>query len=158
MKSNNLGNSRPFGMRVPSWRSSSKNGCTIDSMAVNRAEGVYSNNLDTISMASAGVRGRNTCEHHHLKSVSATQTASQSRNRLWLHEINLTHLVEWMRFNLRELVLHVIRVHRLDLISRRCSQNLDNFHKLINATLSWEERLTEHEFRHHTTSRPNVYN
>jgi hypothetical protein len=60
-------------------------------------------------------------------------------------------LIEWMRLNLREFVLHVIRVHRLDLLSRWRSQNLDNFDQLIDSTFAREEGLAEHEFRHHTT-------
>ena len=60
-KSNNDGNSFPFGIFAPSARSSSKKGCTIASTALNRTSGVYSNNLETRSIASGAVRGRNTC-------------------------------------------------------------------------------------------------
>lgn len=62
VKSNSLGNSRPLGMRTPSCRSSSKNVCTIPSIAPNRMLGVYSSKCETRSMASGDVRGRKTCQ------------------------------------------------------------------------------------------------
>lgn len=43
------------------------------------------------------------------------------------------NLGEWVRFDLRELVFHVVWVHGLDLFPSRCTQNLDDLHKLINA-------------------------
>lgn len=60
VKSKSLGKSRPLGIRVPSVRSSSNRGCTMAEMAVSREVGVYSSNRETRSIASAGVRGRNT--------------------------------------------------------------------------------------------------
>ena len=60
-------------------------------------------------------------------------------------------LIEWMRLDLWEFVLHIIRVHRLDLVPRWRPQNLDNFDQLIDPTFTRKEGLTEHEFRHHTT-------
>lgn len=67
-----------------------------------------------------------------------------------------TDLVEWMGFDLRELVFHVVGVHRLDLFSGWCAENLDDFHQLIDATLAGEEWLPQHQLRHHTTGRPYV--
>ena len=34
--------------------------------------------------------------------------------------------------NLGELVLHVVRVHRLDLLARRCAEDLDDLDKLVD--------------------------
>lgn len=68
----------------------------------------------------------------------------------------LENLVEWMRLDLRELVFHVVRVHGANLLPGRCSKNLDDFNKLINARLSWEERLPKHELGHYATSRPDI--
>lgn len=62
-----------------------------------------------------------------------------------------------MGLNLRKLVLHIVGVHRLDLLPRRCAQNLDDLHQLVDPTLSREQRLTEHQFRHDTTRGPYVY-
>lgn len=58
--------------------------------------------------------------------------------------------------DLRELVLHVIGVHGLDLFSRRCTQNLDDLDKLVDTTLTGEERLPLHKLGHDTSCRPNV--
>ena len=38
-----------------------------------------------------------------------------------------------MRFDLRELVLHIIGVHGADLFPGGCAQDLDDFHELVNA-------------------------
>lgn len=66
------------------------------------------------------------------------------------------HLDERMRPNLRELVLHIVGVHRLDLVARRGTQYLDDLDELINARLAREEWLAEHELCHDTSSRPHV--
>ena len=42
--------------------------------------------------------------------------------------------------DLREFKLRVIWVHRLDLLSRRRSQDFDDLHKLVDATLAREQR------------------
>ncbi len=61
-----------------------------------------------------------------------------------------------MRLDLRELVLHVVRVHRLDLLARGRSEHLDDLYELVDPALSWEERLPEHELRHHASGGPDV--
>jgi len=61
-----------------------------------------------------------------------------------------------MRFDLRELVLHVVGVHGPNLVPGRSTENLDDFHELINARLSREQWLSEHQFSHDTTGRPDV--
>ncbi len=55
-----------------------------------------------------------------------------------------TNLDEWVGLNLRKLVFHVVGIHRLDLLPRRRPQNLDNFHQLVDATLTREQGLAEH--------------
>lgn len=62
-----------------------------------------------------------------------------------------------MRLDLRELVLHVIRIHGTDLVPRRSSQDLDDLDQLINARLAGEQRLTQHELRHDTSSGPYIW-
>ena len=54
------------------------------------------------------------------------------------------HLVERMWLDLRELVLHVIRVHGPNLIPRRSSQDFDDLYQLIDPRLAWKEGLSEH--------------
>ena len=66
VKLNNSGNSRPLGILVEGCRNSSKKGCAQASIAVIRLDGVYSNSRLTRSMASAGVRGLNTCNHDNM--------------------------------------------------------------------------------------------
>lgn len=61
-----------------------------------------------------------------------------------------------MGLDLRKLVFHVIRVHRLDLFSGRCTKDLDNFHQLVDTALAREERLPQHQLCHDTTRRPYV--
>ena len=60
VKSKSLGMSLLFGMRVPSTRSSSKNGWHMASTSVRRDPGVYSSRRETRSIASGEVRGRKT--------------------------------------------------------------------------------------------------
>lgn len=59
-------------------------------------------------------------------------------------------LAERVRLDLRELVLHVVRVHSSNLLARRCSQDLDDFHELVDTRLSREQWLTKHELCHDT--------
>lgn len=60
MKLNNGGMSFPVGIFASATRRSSKKGWHIASIAVSRAEGVYSRSFEMRSIASGGVRGRNT--------------------------------------------------------------------------------------------------
>ena len=60
-------------------------------------------------------------------------------------------LVERVGLDLRELVLHVVRVHSTNLLARRRSQDLDDLDELVNARLAREERLAKHELSHDTT-------
>lgn len=50
----------------------------------------------------------------------------------------ISYFVEGMRFDLRELMFHVVGVHRTDLLTSRSPQNFDNLHQLVNPGLSWE--------------------
>ena len=62
-----------------------------------------------------------------------------------------------MGFDLWKLVLHVVRVHRLDLLARRCTEDLDNLDQLVNATLAGEQGLAKHQLCHDASCRPNIY-
>ena len=95
------------------------------------ADGVYSNNRDTRSMASGEVRARNTLMRRDFPTFPA---------------INKIYLGPGMGFNLGEFELCVVGVHLLDLFSRRCSKNLDNLHKLVHSTVSGEDGLAKHQF------------
>ena len=66
------------------------------------------------------------------------------------------YLGERVRFNLRELVLHIIGVHRLDLLACRCAQHLDNLNQLVDPTLSREKRLAQHQLGHHAPRAPDI--
>jgi hypothetical protein len=70
----------------------------------------------------------------------------------------LSYLVEWMGLDLREFVLHVVRVHGADLITRGRSEHFDDFHELVDTGFSGEKRLTEHQLCHDATSRPHICN
>jgi hypothetical protein len=62
-----------------------------------------------------------------------------------------------MRFDLRELVLHVIGVHRADLVPGGCSEHFDDLHELVNTRLAREQWLSQHKLCHNATSGPNIY-
>ena len=61
-----------------------------------------------------------------------------------------------MRFDLGKLVLHIVGVHGADLLAGRSSQNLDDLNQLVDARLSLEKRLAEHELSHDTSSGPDI--
>ena len=69
---------------------------------------------------------------------------------------NYTDLVEGVRLDLRELVLHVVGVHRANLVSCGCAENLDDLDELVNARLTGKERLPKHELSHDTAGRPYI--
>ena len=71
VKLNNGGSSRPLGRRVEGSRSSSKKLCAQACSGVIRLDGVYSSSVLTRSIASGGVRGRNTCKYnqHTIRDV-----------------------------------------------------------------------------------------
>ena len=50
----------------------------------------------------------------------------------------------------------VVWVHGFDLLARWCAKYFDDLNQLVNPTLSREQRLTQHQLRHHTPGRPNV--
>lgn len=61
-----------------------------------------------------------------------------------------------MRLDLWEFVLHVIRVHRLNLFAGGGAKNLDDLNKLINAAFAGEEGLAQHKLGHDTARGPYV--
>ena len=119
------------------------------------ADGVYSNNRDTRSMASGEVRARNTLMRRDFPTFPA---------------INKIYLGPGMGFNLGEFELCVVGVHLLDLLSCWSSQHLqnmssghrmariheswigrqwhlDNFHELVHSAITRENRLGEEQVR-----------
>eukprot|EP00955_Chlamydomonas_euryale_P099115 365195-Chlamydomonas_euryale.AAC.22 len=44
----------------------------------------------------------------------------------------------------------------MDLLARRRAQHLDDLHQLVDAALSWKERLSQHQLRNHAPNRPYV--
>jgi hypothetical protein len=67
------------------------------------------------------------------------------------------YLAEWMRLDLWELVLHVVRVHGTDLVSRWSTQDFDDLDQLVNARLAREQRLTKHELGHDAACGPHIW-
>lgn len=66
-------------------------------------------------------------------------------------------LVEGVRLDLRELVLHVVGVHGANLLPSRRAENLDDLDQLVNTRFTWEQRLTKHQLGHDTSSGPHIY-
>ena len=77
VKLNKGGNSLPLGIRTPGCRSSLKKACAQASMGEMREEGVYSNSRLTSSMASGGVRERNTYTTKHNGHLMIPQCTAQ---------------------------------------------------------------------------------
>ena len=68
--------------------------------------------------------------------------------RWFVDALRITNFVERVGLDLRELVFHVIWVHRPDLISCRRAQDLDDLDELVDSRLAREQRLAQHELRH----------
>lgn len=115
------------------------------STALNRASGVYSSSFATKSIASGAVRGRKT---YKIPSQWLCNTVAGC--------YPTTYLGERVRLDLWELVLHVVRVHCLDLLPRWSAEHFDDLDQLVDSTLPWEERLPKHQLRHDAPSRPDV--
>ncbi len=92
--------------------------------------------------------GRNTCMQHSARSI-ATKAVVHERQAYFAPGVCAD---EW------KLELIVVGVHGKDLLACGSAKDLDNLDKLIHAALAWEDRLTKHQLRKHTTSRPHVYN
>lgn len=90
--------------------------------------------------------------------VGLTEHLHQRQFRVFfLMHICRHYLAEWMRLDLWKLMLHVVRIHSANLVASRSTKHLDYLHQLVDARLSWEERLTEHELCHDATSGPDIY-
>ena len=61
-----------------------------------------------------------------------------------------------MRLDLRELVLHVVGVHRANLVSCRRAENLDDLDELVDTRFTGKQRLPKHKLSHDTTSGPDI--
>ena len=71
--------------------------------------------------------------------VGLTEHLQHCQFRLFfLVHICRHYLAEWMRLDLRKLVLHVVRIHGTDLVAGRRSKHLDNHNQLIDTGFSWE--------------------
>ena len=66
------------------------------------------------------------------------------------------HFLPGKGLDLGEAVFGVLGVHRQDLLSRGGTEDLDDLNKLINAALSWENRLSEHKLSNDATNGPNI--
>ena len=67
-----------------------------------------------------------------------------------------TYLAERMRLDLRKLVLHVVGVHRADLVARGRAEHLDDLDQLVDAGLAGEQRLAQHQLGHHAAGGPHI--
>jgi len=73
-----------------------------------------------------------------------------------LVKIVISHLVEGVGLDLGEFVLHVVGVHRANLVASRCAEYFDDLHELVDTRLAREERLSKHELGHDTASGPHI--
>lgn len=114
------------------------------SIARNLDVGVYSRRAEIKLMASWGARRK-------------TLVTLSDRVPIAPMMKDMDYLVERVRLDLGELMLHVVGVHGANLFPRWCSQNLDDFHQLIDSGLAGEERLPQHELRHNASGGPDIY-
>ena len=73
--------------------------------------------------------------HHGINSSLSLSGCVLKQSRDEVNGIGVSlaeNFAEGVRLYLRELVLHVVGVHGTNLLSCRCSENLDNFNELIN--------------------------
>ena len=66
------------------------------------------------------------------------------------------NLIERVRLDLRELVLHVVGVHSPNLLPSGRTQDLDDLDQLVDTRFTGEERLSQHQLCHDATRRPYV--
>ena len=122
LKSKSGGGGRLLGgMHRSGARSSSKKGIAQPSRGLARVSGAYRRNELTSSMASGGVRGRKTCS----RAAGGGCGAGDRRAVGGRGGRRAARLCPRVRLDLRELVLRVVLVHRLDLVERRRAQHLD---------------------------------
>lgn len=104
-----------------------------------------------------------------LVEIRVEQGWERSRPGLWIvlqqssDEVNgftwspvSEDLLPWQWSDLWEAVLFVFGVHCLDLLSGRCAQDLDDLDELVNAALSREDWLAEHELSDDAADGPDV--
>eukprot|EP00967_Tisochrysis_lutea_P065811 scaffold85645_cov29-Tisochrysis_lutea.AAC.2 len=79
------------------------------------------------------------------------------------HEVNCISgrprpedLDPWMGLDLREFVLCIVLIHRLDLVKGRRSQHLDDLDELVHTGLAREERHAQEELSEHAARRPHI--
>ncbi len=66
------------------------------------------------------------------------------------------HLLPRQRFDLREPVFRVFRIHCQNFVSAWCTKDFDNLDELIDATFSGEDGLAEHEFCNDAADGPDI--
>jgi hypothetical protein len=106
------------GSLVAGSRTSSKNSWVRASRAASLAVGVY-------------------CNKFLRRSIASVLTC---RRKIWISILGETYPVERMRFDLREFVFHVIRVHGPYLLFRGCSEDFDDFDELVDSRFTGEQR------------------
>merc|ERR1719387_2414274 len=65
-------------------------------------------------------------------------------------------LMPWVRLDLGELELCVVRIHGHKLVPRWRPKHLDDLHKLVHAGFSWEDGLAEHQLRGDACGGPDI--
>ena len=66
------------------------------------------------------------------------------------------HLLPWQRLDLREPVLGVLGIHSENLLSAGRAQDFDDFNELVNAALTREDRLAQHQLSDDTADGPDI--
>ena len=67
------------------------------------------------------------------------------------------YLIERVRLDLWELVLHVVRVHCPNLVPSRSAKNLDDLNQLVDSRFAREQRLPKHQLCHDATGGPDIF-
>ena len=68
-----------------------------------------------------------------------------------LEQNSSTYLLPILRFELRELGIHVLRVHVLYLLMLWSSEDLNNLNKLMKRGVPWKQGFTQDHLTHNTS-------
>lgn len=77
---------------------------------------------------------------------------------MWVHFTfgSLENFLPIICFDDRKSKFRVIWIHSWDLVTSWCTKHLDDFNKLINTRVTWEQRLTKQKLSNYTSDRPNI--
>ena len=113
---------------------------------------------ETRSVASLGVRGRNTCKigAHRLHFCNAKKVHTRCQGCGLKVSAYILHIKTQNAPNKRKTKRRVIRIHLVYFLSCRRSEYFDNFDELVDARVAGKKRLAEKQLGKNRSGAPNV--